>query len=92
MQEECLSQCKDDPECAWFALDPNQAACFFLKSCPSLDTSCQNCISGENDCQINVEGMRSFLFRPGTSILFIQAKIKDSPKKFRLYTSLSFTY
>ena len=46
---QCLHECKNNPECAWFSFDPDMNSCMLLSECNQLDTSnygmgCAKCI------------------------------------------------
>ncbi len=50
---QCNQECKESSKCAWYTFFPDSNACHLLSSCGSIeDTYCQNCISGQKECDI----------------------------------------
>jgi hypothetical protein len=48
--EECLQLCNSVSGCRWFTFDSEVSKCILLKTCPTIDESCKECISGERRC------------------------------------------
>ncbi len=48
--EECLQFCNSTFGCRWFTFYSAALECILLKSCSTIDESCQECISGERRC------------------------------------------
>lgn len=59
-KEECLSFCNEVcietpygpciPSCEWFSFDQNQKVCLHFNSCPEIDETFTEYISGQKDC------------------------------------------
>jgi hypothetical protein len=54
---ECLKACEaKGPGCMWFSYVPESGVCQFLSDCTWLEeTSCQDCVSGQNGCSTESE-------------------------------------
>jgi hypothetical protein len=48
--EDCLDLCSKTLGCRWFTFHGKALECLLLKTCPTIDESCQDCISGERRC------------------------------------------
>ena len=49
---ECLQNCKQDPNCSVFTYDDDFKDCAHFLNATFLDDSCTTCISGNRDCQL----------------------------------------
>jgi len=47
---ECLQLCNSDLDCQWFTFESKASNCILFKSCPTIDESHKECISGERRC------------------------------------------
>ena len=48
--KECYQACNSAPECRWFTFHGATSECDLFVICPTIDTSCEECISGERRC------------------------------------------
>jgi hypothetical protein len=48
--KECLELCDATFSCRWFTFYSSYSDCVLFKSCPTIDASCEDCISGERRC------------------------------------------
>jgi hypothetical protein len=48
--EECLQLCDSTFGCRWFTFFSTASECILLKSCSTVDESCEACLSGERRC------------------------------------------
>ena len=48
--EACLAKCKSKSACYWFTFFKPAAECIQFKTCPAIDDTCTDCISGERSC------------------------------------------
>ena len=55
-KEECLGLCKSMIGCGWFTFREPSSPCFLFKDCPSIDETCDSCISGERRCKQSPKG------------------------------------
>ena len=46
-----IKLCQRNPDCQWFTFDGLESTCTLLSDCPTLDTSCTECQTGESDCK-----------------------------------------
>ena len=49
-KEECLSFCNEEDNCEWFSFNQNQSFCLHFNSCPEIDETFTEYISGESEC------------------------------------------
>ena len=74
-KEECLSFCNEVcievpdgpciPSCEWFSFDQNQKVCLHFNSCPEIDETFTEYISGQKSCYqepLCKFSMRQYLF------------------------------
>ena len=57
--EECLSKCKDEPDCFWSTYVPETKVCQMFSECGHLknnNDNCPNCITNKKDCDCIVPG------------------------------------
>lgn len=47
----CLDLCAGDYRCNWWSFDSSDGFCTLTDDCPTLDQSCETCISGQKDCE-----------------------------------------
>ncbi len=78
--EECLQDCKDNLGCRWFtfhSFKTPKSMCILYYDCPTLDMTCDTCISGERRCQGSTTTTTSTTTTPEiiTGISFIQFMI-----------------
>ena len=51
---DCLLDCKDNPDCHYFTFLGDIPACLLYDTCPELSTSdCEECVSGDVACEDN---------------------------------------
>ena len=50
--EDCLRVCKDFKGCKWFTFINSSLTCLVMADCKTLDETCQDCVSGEFNCEI----------------------------------------
>ena len=53
-KEDCLAECQSTFGCKWFTFrtfKSPQPVCFLFSDCPSIDETCETCISGERRCE-----------------------------------------
>ena len=60
--KDCLNDCKNTTNCAWFTYHEEGNFCFLFDGCKSFSTNCSKCFSGEVSCpssdyQCNLAGM-----------------------------------
>jgi len=49
---QCLKCCQQNASCTWFSFYPDTNLCQTFLSCGSIEnTLCQNCISGQRECE-----------------------------------------
>ena len=48
--EDCLQLCQSSFGCRWVTYEAALSDCLLYKTCPSLDESCNNCLSSERRC------------------------------------------
>jgi hypothetical protein len=48
--EDCLQLCNATRGCRWFSFYTLVPECVLFKNCPSIDESCEDCVSGERRC------------------------------------------
>eukprot|EP00095_Tigriopus_kingsejongensis_P002586 maker-scaffold745_size103310-snap-gene-0.18 protein:Tk02586 transcript:maker-scaffold745_size103310-snap-gene-0.18-mRNA-1 annotation:"hypothetical protein" len=49
---ECLAECKMEPECRFFSHDPSRSPnCYFMQECQFPTSDCSNCFSGSERCR-----------------------------------------
>ena len=48
--EDCLQLCDLTLGCRWFTFFTSGSECVLLQNCPTIDESCEDCISGERRC------------------------------------------
>jgi len=48
--EDCLQICNSTVSCRWFTFEATASECILLETCPTIDESCETCISGERRC------------------------------------------
>jgi hypothetical protein len=48
--KDCLQLCDATPGCRWFTFYTLVPVCVLFENCPSIDESCEDCISGERRC------------------------------------------
>ena len=46
---ECLSHCKDTPDCEWYTSNPGTASCTLYSTCAINVDDCPDCVCGEKD-------------------------------------------
>jgi hypothetical protein len=49
-QNECLDFCKSVHDCNWFTFYEEFSECVLYLDCPSIDETCNRCVSGEYSC------------------------------------------
>ena len=49
--DECLQACQAHTDCQWYDYYPSNGNCVFLADCTRDDSSCPECIIGQDDCQ-----------------------------------------
>jgi hypothetical protein len=49
-QEDCLQLCDSFLGCRWFSFYPSGSECILFQNCPTIDESCEDCVSGERRC------------------------------------------
>jgi hypothetical protein len=49
-EKECLQVCDSTGGCPWFTFYTLIPVCILFENCPSIDESCEDCISGERRC------------------------------------------
>ena len=47
---DCLQICNSTIGCRWWTFDSTVNECVLFKSCPKVDESCRDCVSGERRC------------------------------------------
>ena len=51
--DNCIQACRDNLNCRFWTLDPDQGYCVLFSGCKDVDNStCPSCIYGEADCPI----------------------------------------
>ena len=53
---DCLELCQQEEECKWFTYIPSSKICQVSTGCPTLNESCDKCISGESTCKPKEDG------------------------------------
>jgi hypothetical protein len=48
--EECLQLCNSTFGCRWFTFYATTTECIILRSCSTIDETCEACVSGERRC------------------------------------------
>jgi len=49
---DCLHECKEDVNCAWFTYTGNDKVCSLFLDCNDFDTtSCSSCLSARKQCE-----------------------------------------
>jgi len=49
-KNDCLFLCKADNKCTWFTFFEEFSECVLYHDCPSIDETCDRCVSGEHSC------------------------------------------
>ena len=49
-EDACLAWCESKSGCNWFTFYTPAAECILFKTCPAIDGTCSDCISGESSC------------------------------------------
>ena len=49
---ECLAACKIENDCEWYSYNEQNEACYLFESCPEIDESEVDFISGQAECEI----------------------------------------
>jgi hypothetical protein len=49
-EKSCLQLCDSTRGCRWFTFYTLVPVCVLFENCPSIDESCEDCISGERRC------------------------------------------
>ena len=49
--QKCLESCKENSQCRWFTFLTDVKSCSLMSDCDIYDDTCQNCISGESNCE-----------------------------------------
>ena len=49
-EDACLAKCKSESECHWFTFFKPAAECIQFRTCPAIDDTCTDCLSGERSC------------------------------------------
>ena len=45
---DCLEECQNTPNCAFYTFEPTNDICYLLQTCPVISAEdCPNCISGK---------------------------------------------
>ena len=50
-RNECVSLCDSDDSCNWWTFDEEGQICFLFQECTGLTDNCDECISGQKECQ-----------------------------------------
>ena len=48
--DECLQECKGNNFCEWFTFFEESNICYLYSTCNEIDQECQNCVTGEDEC------------------------------------------
>ena len=76
--EECHDSCQSFEGCGWFSYDAFPSLCFLFKDCPTLDESCESCVSSSALCKAKTSKNQMIYLKP-----FVRSK-KISLKKIEL--------
>ncbi len=49
--EDCHNLCHSYDGCGWFSYEPIPSVCLLFKDCPTLDKSCEICVSSSALCK-----------------------------------------
>ena len=49
-EDACLAWCESKSGCNWFTFFKPAAECILFRTCPTIDDTCSDCISGESSC------------------------------------------
>lgn len=47
---DCQSKCNDTADCAYFTFNEAIGGCTLFEDCPEINTQCETCTWGPNDC------------------------------------------
>ncbi len=48
--QDCLWLCNSTSGCRWFTFYQSVYECILFRNCPTIDESCEDCVSGERRC------------------------------------------
>ena len=52
-EDVCLAKCKSKSQCSWFTFFKSVSECILFRTCPAIDDTCIDCLSGEKNCIID---------------------------------------
>ena len=69
-KEDCLEECKNTFNCTWFTYrssESHESICHLFTDCPTIDETCETCISGERRCEAGEQTTTSTTSTTSTS-------------------------
>ncbi len=78
--QDCLQLCNSTSGCRWFTFYQSVSECILFRNCPTIDESCEDCVSGERQCIDETTSTTTVEPTPSSTTTPISTTTEDIPK------------
>jgi hypothetical protein len=78
--QDCLMLCNSTLGCRWFTYYQSVSECILFRNCPTVDESCEDCVSGERRCIDETTSTTTVEPTPSSTTTPISTTTEDIPK------------